>query len=74
METVATIVTILVALGGAVAYLDRKIDGKIDSLRVDLKSDFHRLEHRVQGLDDRVFALALGMKPLIEQAQRHELA
>lgn len=61
METIATIVTILVALLGAVAYLDRKIEG----VRAEVKSDFQRL-------DDRVFALATGMKPLIEKSQTTE--
>ena len=66
MDTVVTIVSILASLAGAVLYLDRKIvnlDHKIDTLRLEIKNDTQRL-------DDRVFALAAGMKPLIEQAQR----
>lgn len=53
METVATIVTMLVALGGVVAYLDRKIDG----VRVELKADFDRrfdqVDDRFSRMDDR---------------------
>jgi hypothetical protein len=53
----------------------------ITGLRTELKTDIAALDHKIDRLgaridrvDDRVFALASGMKPLIKQAGRHESA
>lgn len=43
-------------------------------LRKEFKSDIGRLEQRIESrmdrLDDRVYQLAAGLKPLVEQAER----
>jgi hypothetical protein len=69
-ETIQTLVGVVVALSGFAVFFDRKIDG----LRSELKSDIAALDHKIDRVDDRVFALAIGIKPLIEQAERHESA
>ena len=43
-----------------------QVDARFD--QVDAR--FDRVEARVERLDDRVYALATGMKPLIEQAEQ----
>jgi uncharacterized protein YdcH (DUF465 family) len=50
-----------------------QVDARFD--QVDARFDqvdarFDRVEARVERLDDRVYALATGMKPLIEQAEQ----
>ena len=44
--------------------LRRRAKGDTDAVR----SDITRLEARVTTLDDRVYALAVGLKPLINEA------
>jgi len=61
-----------------------RLDGKVDSLRVELKGDIAELRHELKGdlaelrhelksdvgrLDDRVYALAAGLRPQLEEAR-----
>jgi hypothetical protein len=55
VETWATIGTLLAAIVG---------------LYVALRSDIHRLETRIDRLDDRVYALAAGLKPRMDDVEQ----
>jgi hypothetical protein len=68
METVVTIVSMLGGVAGMGAYLHA------DIRRVETRLDAHvgRLDGRIERLDDRVYALATGLKPLIDDASRSE--
>lgn len=61
-EIITTIVTVLVAVGGLVAYLERRLS--------TVERKIERVEDRVQSVDDRLFALATGLKPIIDHAQQ----
>jgi hypothetical protein len=54
-----------------VAELRTELKIDIAELRTDLKTDIGRLDDRVERLDDRVYALAVGLKPELE-ARRGE--
>ncbi len=53
--------------------LRSELTGDIDGLRTELKGDIGDLRTELKGdiarLDDRVYALAAGLRPLVEQAQ-----
>ncbi|MEX0426194.1 hypothetical protein AB3X52_01090, partial [Nocardioides sp. DS6] len=76
-----------VGLRGEISGLDQKIDAtrsgleeKIDRVRTELRSEFQdgfaslrtELKSDIQHLDDRIYSLGVGLKPLVEQAQRAE--
>jgi hypothetical protein len=69
--------TMLVDLGGRIdsvrtelgERIDR-IESKTDETRSDLGGRIDRLDSRVATLDDRVYALAVGMRPLLEKAEK----
>ena len=77
MSTLAEMATTVGAFGALYGALRREIravdtrlsgvemrlDAKIDGQRSELKADIARL-------DDRIYALASGLRPLLEQAQR----
>lgn len=65
IETLATIVVLVTTIGSSHALLRREFKTEIAGLRQEVKSD-------IKALDDRVYQLATGLKPLIEQAQRVE--
>lgn len=56
LDTIATIVTLLVSFSGFAAFMDRKFN----ALRTELKAD-------IKSVDNRVFALAVGPRPLLAE-------
>lgn len=44
-----------------ISRLEKRVDDGFSELRTEIKADIHRL-------DDRVYALAAGLKPTLEQA------
>ena len=61
METAVTILSVLGAIAGMGAYL-----------HADIRRVETRLEASIEKLDDRLYALATGLKPLIDDARRSE--
>ena len=59
LETVSTIVILVTTIVGSHAMLRRELRSDIKDVRDDLRR-----------LDDRVYQLASGLKPLIEEAER----
>lgn len=53
-----------------IADLRSELKTDIADLRADLKADIRRLDGRVEKLDERVYDLAVGMRPLLSGAQR----
>lgn len=51
----------------------QKLEGDIDGLRIELKADINDLRGELKAdiarLDDRVYALAAGLRPVLEQAR-----
>lgn len=66
LETLATIVVLVTTIGSSHALLRREIH----DVSREVKADIHRVKQDVDRLDDRVYQLATGLKPLIDQAQR----
>ena len=60
LQSLVSLVVLVTTILGLHALLRKELKSEIDSVRAD-----------VRRLDDRVYALAVGMKPLIEQAERH---
>lgn len=56
-------------LEGTIAGLDTKIDGVRDQLREELHGVRDELRSDIGRLDDRVYALAVGLRPQVEEAQ-----
>ena len=71
--SLAALLAVLLTLGGLILAQGRSLDAKIDGLRTELKGDIGRLRTELKGdigrLDDRVYALASGLRPQIEDAQ-----
>lgn len=65
-DTIATIVSIVLAFGALAAFMDRKIDG----LRTEFRQDLSAMRAELSALNDKVFALAAGLKPRIEQHEK----
>lgn len=61
METLVTIVSVLGGLVGLGGYL-----------HADLRRVEARLEAQIGKLDDRLYALATGLKPMLDGAARSE--
>ena len=59
LETVSTIVILVTTIVGSHAMLRRELKADIKDVRDDLRR-----------LDDRVYQLASGLKPLIDEAER----
>ena len=59
LETVSTIVILVTTIVGSHAMLRRELRSDIKDVRDDLRR-----------LDDRVYQLASGLKPLIDEAER----
>lgn len=60
--TIATISTTLLTFLALIGYLRSEIK--------DFRSEITDVRDDVERLDDRVYALAFGRKPLIDQAER----
>lgn len=82
--SLAALMAVLMTLGGLILTQGRslrsdltgdiaRLDVKVDGLRTELKGDIDRLWKELKGdigrLDDRVYALAAGLSPQIEQTQ-----
>ncbi len=65
IDTIATVATTLAGFVATYLALTRNVDKRFDMLerRMD------RFENRMDMFDDRLYALATGLKPVIEQAQ-----
>ncbi len=70
--SIGTLLTVAVALYGALKADGNRLEKKVDALdeKVEKKIDAlgARLDERTDRLDDRVFALAVGLKPYLEAA------
>lgn len=57
--------------------LRTELKGDISELRTELKADIGELRTEVKAdidrLDDRIYALAIGLRPLVEQHQRPDV-
>ena len=60
-----SLLTVAVGLYGALGRRFDVVDKRFDA--VDHRLD--RLETRIEKLDDRAYALAVGLKPLIDEAE-----
>lgn len=54
-------------LKGDLAELRTELKGDNADLRTELKGDLARLDDRVAGLDDRIYALAVGLRPRLRE-------
>lgn len=78
LDTIATIVTLLVSFSGFAAFMDRKFNAlrtelkaDIGQVRIELKADIDQvrtdLKADIKSVDNRVFALAVGPRPLLAE-------
>jgi len=63
---IGTLVTMLGALVGLYALLSRRIDRVRAELRGDTAELRKELKDDIARLDDRIYALAAGLRPLVE--------
>lgn len=55
------------------ARVDEKFDArdeKLDAMLAEMRAGFARQAEGIARLDDRVYALAAGLRPLVEQAEK----
>lgn len=70
VDTIATLVVLVTTILGSHAMLRRELKAEIRDSHAGLKADVDQVKEDVRRLDDRVYQLAVGMRPLIEQAER----
>lgn len=66
-----TWVSTLAVIGAIFALyfsLRRDLKSEIAEVKAEIKGEIVRLEGRINTLDDRVYGLAVGLKPVIDEA------
>lgn len=83
IETWVSLAVVMTALAGFymamrrdITTLRTELKGDISGLRTEMKDDFvalntrtGRIEDHIATLDDRVYGLAVGLKPIIDERQ-----
>ncbi|HEU4849420.1 MAG TPA: hypothetical protein VFS93_03325 [Terrimesophilobacter sp.] len=58
----------------AVSSAEKRLGERIDSVEASLSKRIDSIETSLEKLDDRVYALAIGMRPLLESTEEKKAA
>ncbi|KAA1418452.1 hypothetical protein F0U44_08015 [Nocardioides humilatus] len=70
IDTWVSTLAIIGAMFALYFTLRRELKSDLGEFRAEVGREFAKLEGRVNTLDDRVYALAVGMRPVIDEAER----